>query len=148
IFEVRKHYNDVTFIDEFLSEDFCVEHKMFVYKFNKRTGQYEVDTRDFAAIKKKFLFQLTNFGQPIISVVDANHNNRGELLLAHMFAGIEMQPDYMNATMQNKYQLWSRPVALATVLDNEPKIVTFDGTEFKQQNLSALPVGESNEKKD
>lgn len=144
IFEVRKHYNDVTFIDEFLTEDFCVEHKMFVYKFNKRTGQYEVDTRDFKAIKRKFLFQLTNFGQPIISVVDANHNNRGELLLAHLYEGVEMQPDYMQETMKNLFAIWSRPVAVATVLDGEPKIVTFDGSEFKHQSLSALPVGEGN----
>lgn len=144
IFEVRKHYNDVTFIDEFLTEDFCVEHKMFVYKFNKRTGQYEVDTRDFKLIKKKFLFQLTNFGQPIISVVDANHNNRGELLLTHLFEGVEMQPDYMAETMKNMFKIWSRPVALATVLDGDPKIVTFDGTDFKHQSLSSLPVGEAN----
>jgi stage V sporulation protein R len=144
IFEVRKHYNDVTFIDEFLTEEFCVEHKMFVYKHNKRTGQYEVDTRDFPLIKKKFLFQLTNFGQPIISVVDANHNNRGELLLAHMYEGVEMQPDYMEATMKNMFQIWGRPVAVATVLDSEPKIVTWDGTEMKSQALSALPVGEGN----
>lgn len=145
IFEVRKHYNDVTFIDEFLTEEFCVEHRMFVYKFNKRTGQYEVDTRDFPAIKKKFLFQLTNFGQPIISVVDANHNNRGELLLTHLFEGVEMQPDYMQETMKNLFQIWSRPVALATVLDGDPKIISFDGTEFKHQSLSGLPVGEQNE---
>ncbi len=145
IFEVRKHYNDVTFIDEFLTEEFCVEHKMFVYKHNKRTGQYEVDTRDFALIKKKFLFQLTNFGQPIISVVDANHNNRGELLLAHMYEGVEMQPDYMEATMKNLFQIWSRPVAVATVVDGEPKIISFDGTEFKSQALSSLPVGDGNE---
>lgn len=144
IFEVRKHYNDVTFIDEFLTEDFCVEHKMFVYKFNKRTGQYEVDTRDFKLIKKKFLFQLTNFGQPIINVVDANHNNRGELLMTHMYEGVEMQPDYMQETMKNLYALWTRPVSVATVLDGDPKIVTFDGTDFKHQSLSSLPVGETN----
>ncbi len=144
IFEVRRHYNDVTFIDEFLTEDFCVEHKMFVYKFNKRTGQYEVDTRDFKAIKKKLLFQLTNFGQPIISVVDANFNNRGELLMTHLFEGVEMQPDYMAETMKNLYQIWTRPVAVATVVEGDPKIVSFDGTEFKQQSLSSLPVGEGN----
>ena len=137
IFEVRSHYNDVTFIDEFLTEEFCVQHKMFVYKFNKRTNSFEVDTRDFPAIKKKFLFQLTNFGQPIISVVDANHNNRGELLLAHLFEGVEMQPDYMEATMRNLYQIWTRPVAVATVLDGDPKIVSFDGQDFKSQNLSS-----------
>jgi stage V sporulation protein R len=144
IYEVRKHYNDVTFIDEFLTEDFCVEHRMFVYKFNKRTGQFEVDTRDFKAIKKKLLFQLTNFGQPIISVVDANHNNRGELLLSHLYEGVEMQPDYMQETMKNLYKIWTRPVAVATVLDGDPKIVTFDGTDFKHQSLSTLPVGDGN----
>lgn len=135
IFEVRKHYNDVLFIDEFLTEEFCVENKMFVYKFNKRTGQFEVDTRDFPLIKKKFLFQLTNFGQPIISVVDANFNNRGELLLAHLYEGIEMQPDYMNETMRNLFAIWKRPIAVATVLDNERRIVHFDGEHFKSQEF-------------
>ena len=38
IFEVRKIHNDVTFIDEFLTEDFCVENKFFVYKYNKKTA--------------------------------------------------------------------------------------------------------------
>jgi stage V sporulation protein R len=148
IFEVRKLYNDVTFIDEFLTEEFCVEHKMFVYKFNKRTGQYEVDTRDFPQIKKKFLFQLTNFGQPIISVIDANHNNRGELLLSHLYEGVELQPDYMQETMKNLQLIWGRPVAIATVLDGEAKVVTWDGSEFKHQTLSALPVGEQNDQSD
>ncbi len=131
IFEVRRNFNDVMFIDQFLTEEFCVANKMFVYKFNKRTGQFEVDTRDFPLIKKKFLFQLTNFGQPIISVVDANFNNRGELLLTHLFEGIEMQPDYMQATMKNLQALWGRPVNVATVLDGEPRIVHYDGQEFK-----------------
>jgi stage V sporulation protein R len=146
IFEVRRNYNDVTFIDEFLTEDFCVKNKMFVYKYNKRTGQFEVDTRDFKAIKKKFLFQLTNFGQPIISVADANFNNRGELLLTHLYEGVEMQPDYMQETMKNLYGLWTRPVNVATVLDGERRIVCYDGKEFKSTLLSELPVGEQNEK--
>lgn len=131
IFEVRRNYNDVTFIDEFLTEEFCVQNKMFVYKFNKRTGQFEVDTRDFPAIKKKLLFQLTNFGQPIINVEDANYNNRGELLLVHMFEGVELQPDYMRETMKNLALIWKRPINLATVLDNEQRVVTWDGEEFK-----------------
>ncbi len=146
MFEVRKHYNDVTFIDEFLTEEFCVKNKMFVYKFNKRTGQYEVDTRDFPQIKKKLLFQLTNFGQPIISVIDANFNNRGELLLAHLFEGVEMQPDYMHETMKNLCAIWSRPVHVATVMDGERRIASFDGKEFKSVPVSELPVGEQNSK--
>lgn len=146
IFEIRRNYNDVTFVDEFLTEDFCVKNRMFVYKFNKRTGQYEVDTRDFPMIKKQLLFQLTNFGQPIINVVDANFNNRGELLLVHMYEGAEMQPDYMKATMQNLYKVWGRPVNVATVLDKERYIVHFNGEEFKNvafetEKKEDLPTG-------
>src|SRR5690606_2989683 len=102
-------------------------------------------TKDFPLIKRKFLFQLTNFGQPIIKVVDANFNNRGELLLVHHFEGIEMQPDYMKETMKNLFKVWSRPINVATVLDNERRIVAFDGNEFKSHAFSDLPVGESNE---
>ena len=60
---------------------------MFVYKFNKRSGRYEMDTRQFPIVKQQLLFQLTNFGQPIIEVANANHNNRGELLLTHLYEG-------------------------------------------------------------
>lgn len=141
IFQIRRDYNDVTFIDEFLTEDFCVQNKLFVYKFNRKTGQYEIDTREFPLIKKQLLFQLTNFGQPIIDVVDANFQNRGELLLTHLYEGIEMQPDYMYETMKNLFTIWKRPVALATVVDNEPKVIRFDGKEIEEKNVE-LPKGE------
>jgi stage V sporulation protein R len=131
IFEVRKIYNDVTFIDEFLTEEFCVRNKLFVYKFNKRTNQYEVDTHDFKAIKAKLLFHMTNFGQPIIKVLDANFENRGELLLGHMWEGIDMQPDFLSETMKNVYKIWNRPVSLATVMDGEGQLHRFDGEKFE-----------------
>lgn len=144
IFQVRRDYNDVTFIDEFLTEDFCVRNRMFVYKYNKRTNQFEVDTRDFRAIKAKFLFQLTNFGQPIVSIVDANFQNRGELLLAHLHEGVDMQPNHMEATLKNLQTIWQRPVNLVTMMDGEGRVFTHDGKEIKSTPFSDLPVGEQN----
>lgn len=135
IFEVRRNYNDVTFIDTFLTEDFCVRNKMFVYKFNKMTGKYEVDTRNFQQVKQQLLFQLTNFGQPIIEVADANFENRGELLLSHLFEGIEMQPDYAKETLKNVQALWGRPVNLTTVVDGKRQLIRFDGNELKEYTL-------------
>jgi stage V sporulation protein R len=111
---------------------------MFVYRFNKRTGQYEVDNRDFSVIKKKFLFQITNLGMPIISVVDGNFNDKGEMLLTHLFEGVEMQPDYMKATMENIFTIWKKPVHLATVMDGEGRIYSWDGQDFKN-----TPFGEA-----
>jgi stage V sporulation protein R len=139
IFEVRKVYNDVTFIDEFMTEDFCVRNKLFVYKFNKKTGKFEVDTRDFKAIKQQLLFHMTNFGQPIIRIEDANFENRGELLLTHLHEGIDMQPDYMTETLKNIYKLWTRPVNLATAMDGEGQLFRFDGKEFKNYKLNQGP---------
>ena len=34
IFEVRRIHNDLTFIDEFLTLDFCREHKLFSFGYN------------------------------------------------------------------------------------------------------------------
>jgi stage V sporulation protein R len=136
IFEVRRDYNDVTFIDNFLTEDFCVKNKFFVYKFNQKTQRFEIDTKDFRAIKNKLLFQLTNFGQPIIKVVDSNFENRGELLITHMYEGVELQPDYMKQTMERLRMIWKRPVSLATVLDKVPSLVTYDGEEFSTREIN------------
>lgn len=147
IFEVRKIYNDVTFIDEFLTEDFCVQNKLFVYKFNKRTNQFEVDTRDFKAIKAKLLFHMTNFGQPIIRVEDANFENRGEMLLSHLWEGVDMQPDFMSETLKNVYAMWTRPVNLLTVMDNEKMLFRFDGQEYTQHKIGAEEKKEPEEGK-
>lgn len=135
IFEVRKIYNDVTFIDEFLTEDFCVRQKLFVQKFNKKTNRFEIDTKDFKAIKAQLLFYMTNFGQPIIRIEDANFENRGELLMNHMYEGVDMQPDFMQETLKNTYKIWNRPVNLATVMDNEAQLFRFDGKEYTRHSI-------------
>ena len=145
IFEVRSHYNDVSFIEEFLTEDFCVENKLFVYKYNKRKQKFEIDTRDFKAIKAKLLFQMTNLGQPIIEVIDGNFEGRGELLLKHVWEGVDLQPDYMKATMENLFGIWKKPICLITIMDKEQKLFRFDGEEMQDKSLKDLPSGDQNE---
>ena len=139
IFEIRRDYNDVTFIDEFLTEEFCVKNRMFVYKFNQRTGQYEIETRNFPAIKKQLLFHLTNFGQPSIQIEDANYENRGELLMSHAHEGVDMQPNYMEETLKNVFKVWQRPVHLLTVMDGERHVYSFNGKDYKDSPISELP---------
>ena len=68
IFEVRKLYNDITFIDEFFTPEFCERDQFFSFSLNDRTGNYEIESREFKKIKQKMLFQLTNFGEPFIFV--------------------------------------------------------------------------------
>ncbi len=137
IFEVRKIYNDITFIDTFLTQAFCDKHKLFTYKFNRETGMYEIVDRDYRRIKAKLLFGLTNFGQPLVTVVDGNYRNRGELLLKHQYEGIGLKQDYAQDTLKNIQSIWRRPVFIETVMNDEPVRIGFDGKEVIEEKVTA-----------
>lgn len=131
IFEVRKIFNDVSFIDTFLTEDFCKRHKLFVFAENPKNQRYEIVSREFQKIKAQLLFTLTNFGQPIIDVVDSNFFNRNELLLKHRYDLKELDIQKAEATLRNLYKIWTRPVHIATVLQDNPIRCSFDGEKFE-----------------
>jgi stage V sporulation protein R len=135
IFEVRKHYNDITFIDEFLTADFAAEQKLFVYGFNEKGNRWEILDREFQKVKKKLLQQLTNFGQPIIEVVDGNFENRGELLLAHRHDGVDLRIDYAKDTLVNLQAMWRRPVCIVTRFDNKGVLLRFDGRDHSDRKV-------------
>lgn len=132
LFEVRKLYNDLMFIDAFLTPEFCIEHNLFVYEYNERTDMYEIADREFKNIKQKLLFSLTNFGQPIICVEDANYLNRGELYLIHKHEGVDLKIDEAKDTLLNLHKIWTRPVHLETILDEERILFSFDGQEHTE----------------
>lgn len=127
IFEVRRIHNDVTFIDAFLTEDFCKRHKLFSYAYQKRDGNYQIESRAFEQIKERLLFQLSNHGRPYIYVFDSNFRNRQELYLLHKFLGVELKLDYARDVLKNLFRVWSRPVHVETVIDNRPVLLSFDG---------------------
>jgi stage V sporulation protein R len=129
IFEVRRVHNDLTFIDEFLTLDFCQRHKLFSFGYNEQTGYYEIESRKFNQIKSRLLFNLTNLGRPIIYVQDGNYKNRGELFLEHRYNGPELKVKYAQDALENVYELWRRPVHIETTLDGCLNVVSFDGTE-------------------
>jgi stage V sporulation protein R len=136
IFEVRRIYNDITFIDDFLTKEFCIEHKLFVYKFNAQANRYEIADRDFEAIKQSLLFRLTNMGHPIIAIVDGNFRNRAEMLLKHRHEGVDLDVEEARDTLRNLHRVWQRPVSLDTIVDDQPKLLGFDGTTFKEEDLA------------
>lgn len=127
IFETRRVHNDITFIDSFFTEEFCHEHKFFVYQFNAERGVYEIADRNWKSVKQKLLSSLTNFGQPFIYVTDGNYDNRGELMLEHRHEGVDLRIDYAKDTLKNIFQIWSRPVHLKTAVEGKGKIFAFDG---------------------
>jgi stage V sporulation protein R len=134
IFEVRRLHNDVTFLDSFLNEEFCVQQKLFTYGFNRRTGQYEIVDRDWRKVKNQLLFSLSNFGQPIILIEDGNFQNRGELLLVHQHEGLDLEFDKATETIKNIFAIWARPVHLMTKYNSQTKLLSYDGKEIHEKD--------------
>jgi stage V sporulation protein R len=135
IFEVRKIYNDVMFIDAFMDQEFCERLQLYVYGYDTRSGRYVVVDRDWRKVKERFLFSLTNLGQPMVHVQDMNYGNRGELYLIHKFEGVPLDMDKARDTLKNLHRVWRRPVHLETVEDERGRLLTYDGTEHKNVRL-------------
>jgi stage V sporulation protein R len=135
IFEVRRLHNDLTFIDTFLTDDFCRRQKLFVYGKEQKDTPWVIQTREFIKVKEMILSGLTNLGNPLVRVVDGNFENRGELLLVHQHEGRDLKWNFADDTLLNLYRLWQRPVHVVTRRDGKRVRLSFDGKEHKAQGL-------------
>lgn len=135
IFQVRKIYSDVTFIDEFLTVDFCRRHGLFTYGFDKRKQQHVIESREFDVIKTKLLASLTNLGHPHIQVVNGNYENRSELLLEHIFHGVSLDINFAKETLKSLARIWTRPVHIMTRIDERTICLSHDGENYKENIL-------------
>jgi len=136
IFETRRVHNDITFIDAFFNEEFCHEHKFFIYSYNAEQGTYEVADRNWRSVKQKLLAGLTNFGQPVIYIVDGNFENRGELLLEHRHEGTDLRLDYARDTLEHIFNLWTRPVHIKTVIEGKDQLLGYDGESHLERTVT------------
>lgn len=137
VFEVRRHHNDVTFLDEFLTPEFCARQKLFTFEHKPRANEWQIASREFAEIKQKMLFQLTNMGQPVIEVDDADFEKKGALLLKHRHEGVDLDEQYAHATLRNLFTLWKRPVHIASRKGERGVLLSFDGKQHTERSFDA-----------
>ncbi|ELZ52036.1 SpoVR family protein [Halorubrum coriense DSM 10284] len=115
MFEVRESHNDVTFVDAFLTDEFVREGNYFTYEYSRAAEEHRVASVDAEDVRKKLLLRFTNFGKPTIVVLDGNFRNRGELLIGHRYNGVALDEERAKATLKRAFELWGRPVNLATI---------------------------------
>ena len=124
----------MTFIDEFLTPEFAMEHGLFTFEWSDRNDRFEIQTREFKKVKEKLLQQLTNSGNPFIFVEDGNYKNRGELLLRHDHRGIDLRIDYAQRCLESLTRLWKRPVTLATKVEDKPMLMSYGREKHQREN--------------
>jgi stage V sporulation protein R len=155
--EIRESHNDVEFIDAFLTDEFVADNNYFTYEFSHAAGEYRVASTDADDVRKKLLLQFTNLGKPTVEVLDGNYANRNELLLAHRYNGIGLDEGQAKRTLERVFQLWGRPVNLATIRkevderavevarrrgheptpDERGLRLRYDGGEFEEHDLAS-----------
>jgi stage V sporulation protein R len=114
--EIRESHNDVTFLDEFLTQEFVDDNDYFTYEYTHASGDYRVTSTDHEDVKKKLMLQFTNFGKPTVVVEDGNYKNRNELLLAHQYNGVMIDVNQATDVLERVFELWGRPVNLLTIV--------------------------------
>jgi len=118
IFEVRKFYDDVTFIQEFFTQDFCQEYEFFEWK-HYPNGEYRIENKGdtpegFKKIKQKLLASRLNGGLPDIRLADPNHRGKGWFFLQHFYDGRLIYEPYAREVLTSLNYLWQKEVVLAT----------------------------------
>lgn len=135
IFEVRKLHNDLSFIDNFMTEDFFYRQPIFYSEYNAVDARFEVNSQSYSVVKNKLLQSLTNAGSPKIWVESANYQHERGLLLHHTHDGIDLKINEARETLANLFHIWQAKVALETVVDESRIILEFDGSEHHERAL-------------
>jgi stage V sporulation protein R len=113
MFEIRSHYNDVTFLNEFFTKDFCYENKFFEYELDKDTNKYVVVSKDYKRIKRKVIDSHLNMGMPIILLDNIKYNGN-EMMLKHDFEGRPLDLKYATGTMAYIHEIYKSPINIIT----------------------------------
>lgn len=115
VFEVRRNCNDITFLEEYIDEDFVTANKIFIYS-NSPSGAVTVESTDWRDVKALLVHSLTFRGAPRVYVENGDVDGAGELLLRQDVEADSspVQRDEAKAVLEGIAQMWGRPVILET----------------------------------
>jgi stage V sporulation protein R len=96
IFEVRKHYTDVTFHRRVLSRRTSSSNKRCTaFGYNSRNDRYEIESRKFNEVKRSYSFASPTRGQPFIYVRRRQpRQSRRAIATRTNTKGIDLKLDY------------------------------------------------------
>jgi len=129
IFEVRKYYDDLTFIHEFFTEDFCRTQEYF-YWTHYPNGEFRLESRDYKKIKSLLMKRHLNGGQPEIKLTEPNYRGKGGMMLQHQFDGRTLYEPYVSDVLVALRAIWGNDVYLSTQdKDGNEKVYCCYGTD-------------------
>ena len=125
LFEVRETESDVSLLRNYLTKELVEELDLYLYR--KEGDEWVIVEKNWEKVRDGLVASMTNFGMPYITVVDADFNGNTELMLRHQFEGQELDIPYAQKTLEYVQYIWSRPVHLETVVDEQPVRLSYNG---------------------
>lgn len=118
--EIRESYNDISFISEFVTQEFVDRYKYAAKEEFGTDNEYVPDmdivtSWDVEDVKDKLLIEMVDFGKPSVVAIDDNFRNQGELLLVNNYNGIEMDTEQAQELNKRVFEAYGKPVNLIAV---------------------------------
>ena len=136
IFEVRKLYNDVTFIDEFFTEDFCREQPVLLVlaeraqrQLRDRLARVPQDQAEDALPADQLRRARSSWSRTPTTTTAASCS------CATATRAPTCTIDHARATLTALERIWRRPVNLLTVVEGKQKLLRYDGKEQVERSL-------------
>lgn len=116
IFTVRKVDRDVSFIKQYVTEDFL--RRMFFIEYAEDDEELmvtdTVNEDNWRDLRDRLIRNIGSNAIPDIRVYDSNFKGAQTLLLLHCFDGRSLHPEYAHHTLRHIQTLWRRRVHLLT----------------------------------
>lgn len=128
LFEVRETESDVSLIRNYLTEELVRDMDLFLYR--KIGDEWVIVDKSWEDVRQRLVTQRSNYGIPVIQVVDGDHDGNLELYLQHSWDGQKLDMPYAQKTIEHVHRLWGRRVWLETRKnDDERLLLSFDSRE-------------------
>ena len=131
LLEVRETENDISLLRNYLTEELCEKLDLFVYELVEEE-EWTITEKRWQKVRDQLVANMTNFGYPYIEVTDGDYRGNRELLLHHRFEGAELDTRYARKVLEYVHKLWGRPVHLDTMVEDEPRVMHFDGEDHSE----------------
>ncbi len=116
IFEVRRNFNDFTFVNTFVNQDFVDEYNLFTVgkRLNEKQGIFEYYIKSRKAEDYKKMLIENQYHPPLINV-NIDKTNDKNLYLVHQFENKQLIKDFIPDTLIGIEFLWGNQVQLETI---------------------------------
>lgn len=131
MFDVREYDSDISFLRNYLTKELVSDLDLYV--FEKKGAEWKITDKAWENIRDQLVISRVNGGSPYLVVTDGDHLRSGELMIKHLYEGIELDLKYMERTLPHVYLLWGKPVHLHTMIENKPILFSYDGKKLHRR---------------